>query len=404
MIRSLVLVLLGLFVIPSVTWCQEAVSPPSRLLTLEQAIATALQNNRLVKNAALEVEKSEDQVAATRTYRLPAFKLYTLGSELLTQIDFLFERGVFGTFPGTGPIPAEDTTISTPQQPTALVIGQVTQPLSQLYRIGLGIQLQEVIRDISREKLRSQQQSIVNDVKRVYYGILQTQSALEAIEEAIKLYRELDRVVGEYVIQQKALKSESLDVKTQLAKAEYQAVTLRNLLASQKEQLNGLLGRDIWIEFSVNQVPDFPLFGADLESARAHALRQRSEVKEAQLKIKQAEFDRRIKKSEYIPDISLSLNYVSPINYSGLVPENIATVGVQLSWDLFDWGRKGRELAEKSKTIEQANNGLHEAETQVSIDVNSRFRKLQETQALLHVNQLARETAQEKLRVTMNRY
>jgi outer membrane protein TolC len=229
------------------------------------------------------------------------------------------------------------------------------------------------------------------------------QSGLEATEEALKLYRELDSLVERYVVQQVALKSEGLDVKTRLAKAEYEALTLRNSLASLNEQLNELLGRDIRTEFSVSSVPDVTRFEADLATAGTRALEQRPEVKEARLKVKQAEYDKRVKKAEYIPDISLTFNYLSLIHVE-VLPTNVAAVGVLVSWNPFDWGRKKRELAEKSKTIEQADNGLRETETLVLIDVHSRFRKLQEARALLRVSQLAQEATGEKLRVTMNKY
>jgi outer membrane protein TolC len=48
------------------------------VLTLEQAVALALQNNRQVQNATLEVGKKIDQAAAARTSRLPAFNMYFL--------------------------------------------------------------------------------------------------------------------------------------------------------------------------------------------------------------------------------------------------------------------------------------------------------------------------------------
>src|SRR5215471_17365270 len=105
------------------------------MLTLDQAVALALQNNRQVHNAALEVGKKTDQVAAARTQLLPAFNVYVLESYLLTPVDFTFKQGAFGTFPGTGPIPAKDTTIRTERRPTTVVSAQATQPLSQLYRI-----------------------------------------------------------------------------------------------------------------------------------------------------------------------------------------------------------------------------------------------------------------------------
>jgi outer membrane protein TolC len=54
------------------------VGPVGAVLTLEQAVALALQNNRQVQNASLEVGKKIDQAAAARTSRLPAFNVYFL--------------------------------------------------------------------------------------------------------------------------------------------------------------------------------------------------------------------------------------------------------------------------------------------------------------------------------------
>ena len=71
-------ILAGLLAIATVTWGQEAVGPVGAVLTLEQAVALALQNNRQVQNATLEVGKKIDQAAAAWTSRLPAFNMYFL--------------------------------------------------------------------------------------------------------------------------------------------------------------------------------------------------------------------------------------------------------------------------------------------------------------------------------------
>jgi outer membrane protein TolC len=382
---------------------QQPASTNAETLTLEQAIALALRDNRQIKNAEIEIFKFEDRLAAARTQRLPEFKVTALGSQLLSSIDFKFERGVFGNYPGLGPIPNTDTTISTPRQPTFLLAGQINQPLSQLYRIGLNLKQIGVGREIAEQRARAQRQSIINNVKQAYYAILQTESGLRASEEAVRLYQELDRVTGDYVVQQVALKSEGLEVKTRLAKSEYEATTLSDQLASQKEQLNQLLGRDVHTEFSVSPTPALSHFEVDLAAARERAMVERPEIAEARLKIKQADYDRRIKKSEYIPDVSLSFTYVSPQNVN-FAPRQIASAGISLSWEPFDWGRKKRELAEKKRIVEQANTGLLEAESQVLVEVNSKFRKLQQTRQLLAIGRLAEETAREQLRVMSNRY
>jgi outer membrane protein len=385
-------------------WCQSSGSSPTgELLTLDRAVMLALQNNRQVNNAALEVGKSEDGIAAFKTKRLPALKLDVTEAEPLTPIDLKFKQGDLGSDPSTGPIPATNTTIRTPRKPLTAINSSITQPLSQLYRLGLGIDQLETSRGINQEELRSQRHLVIDNVKRAYYGLLQTQSSLDAVEETITFYRGLDRLVEEYVKQQTAFKYESLDVKTRFSKSESDALTLRNTLASQREQLNKLLARDIRTEFRVIPVPEMTQFETDLPAAQAQALRQRPEVNRAQLQIKYAEYDYKIKRAEYIPDLNLVLNYSSFIT-SEVLPKHITFVGLQLSWEYFDWGRKSNEMAAKNKSIEQAKTSSSDLESQVLLEVNSAYRKLQESRAAVRVGQLAQETQLEMLRVTLNKY
>src|SRR5215831_7871591 len=86
----------------------------AEVLTLEQAITLALGENRQVKSASIEVEKYGDKLASLRTKRLPAFKVNSTASQLLTPISFTFDKGAFGTYPGIGPVPDKTTEISTP--------------------------------------------------------------------------------------------------------------------------------------------------------------------------------------------------------------------------------------------------------------------------------------------------
>ncbi|MCP4626714.1 MAG: TolC family protein [bacterium] len=396
-------ILCSVLALPVLAWCQEASSVQLELLTLDKALKLALQDNLKVKNAGLEVQKAQDDVAAIRTRRLPSLHLSVLESHNLTKEAYEFKEGVFGNFPATGPIPSEDTEIETHPGFTTILSASLDQPLSQLYRIDLNIQQREIQQAMTAEKLRSQRQSVANKVKQAYYGVLRSESALEATKEAIKFYLELDKLVDRYLKEQTVLKSESLEVKTRLAKAEYEALTQRNNQASQKEKLNNLLGRDIRTGFNVNPVPESTIFEVNLEAAQALAIEQRPEIREANLKVKHAEYARRIKQSEYIPDLSLRAAYYTPFNVE-LLPKNVAKVGLYLKWEFYDWGRKQNQLAEKSKTIRQANNDVQDSTDKVLIEVNNRFRKLQESRAQLRVARMSRETAREKQRITMNEY
>jgi outer membrane protein len=397
MIRPLLLLLL--FGTGFSTFAQDAV----RVLTLEDAVSLAQANNRLVKNAQLSVSMSEDQIAEARTYRFPSFNLYALGSQLLTPVNFTFQQGVFGSFPGIGPVPPTNTKIHTPLQPTFYGLTQFSQPLSQQYKIGLNIKQAQLAKLVREQMLRAQKQSVTSQVKQVYYALLRTQSALASSEENLKFDRELDRTTEQYVTEKTALKSDSMDVKAKIAQEEYNNLMLRDSLASQKEQLNDFLGRDIRTDFSVTEVSEATIVETNLDAAQAQALSARPELAEARLTVQQAELNRRITKTQYIPDVSLAVNNLSLTNIN-LLPSNVASAGVLVSWDPLDWGRRKHELAAASKTIEQSKNSANETEVQILVEVAAKFRKLGETRALLHATTLQRDAEREKLRVVMNQF
>jgi outer membrane protein TolC len=346
----------------------------------------------------LEAGKTGDIVAATRTNRLPSMHFLSVAADQFIKPEPI-NLGAPNVFPGIGPFFA----VGLPTKPHAVLAGLILQPLSQQYRLGLNVEQAKLTRDAERERLRLVKQSTTDRVKQVYYGILQTQSALESTQEAIISYRELDHVTSDQVTQQVSLRNASLDVKTRLAKAEYEALNLSNELATKKEQLNDLLGRDVRTDFRVNPAPNMNGFPVDLEGARNRALGQRPEIREAQLKIKQAEVDRRIKKSEYIPDVSAGLIYLTFRNFE-ILPKNTVSAGIAINWEVFDWGRKRDELAEKDKTILQAHVRLHEVENGVLMDVSEKFRNLLQTRRAFVVAQLAEETARETLRINTSKY
>ena len=379
---------------------QQAAGAPGEVLTLDDAVSLALRENRQVKNAQLSVGQAGDAVEAARTLRMPSMYFYSLVSQQLLKHDAGSDSSGTEVVPGVGPF----FSIGTARRPTAIFAGQILQPLSQQYRIRLDIAQAGLAREVEGEKLRQAQQSTVNQVRQNYYGILQTQSALDSLREVIGYYRELDRVTVDNVAQQVSLKGDSLEVKTRLAKAEYEALNLTNQLATEKEQLNNLLGRDVRSEFRVAAVPDASGFETDLALARSRALDQRPELREARLKVRQADVERRIKKSEYIPDVSLGFTYMSMRNFDEAIPKNSASLSVAMKWEVFDWGRKKHQLAEKGRAIEQATNGLREAESLVLIEVGDKFRKFQQTRQALVVAKLTQETARENMRVSTTKY
>src|SRR5689334_10484218 len=97
-------------------WGQE-------VLTLDQAVSMALESNRALRSSALEAQKAKDKLNANRTRQFPNVSVYALGAQQLQSFDFTLKKGVLGTYAGTGPLPANDVHLSSPLQPTGMVMG-----------------------------------------------------------------------------------------------------------------------------------------------------------------------------------------------------------------------------------------------------------------------------------------
>jgi outer membrane protein TolC len=398
----LVLIVAGLllFTVQGPAQAQASRSSSSDLLTLDQAIDLALRNNHAIKMAQLGIDKAEEDVAIARTSRLPLLHMYTLVSGNLAKNDIKIPNPAANQFPGLGPF----FLLTQERKPSLVFAATVVQPLSQQYRIGLGIKLQRVSEQMAEAKFRQQKNETIDQVKKTYYAILQTRSALGSLDQAVRSYQELDRVTGDYVVQQIALKADHLVVQTRLAKAQYDQLELSNRLITQKEQLNSLLGREVAYEFEVTDAPAFISVQTNLVAARKVALEHRPELQQARLTVEQAMLARRIKKSEYIPDVSAGFTYLTPRNFPSAIPREFANVGVIVSWEFFDWGRKKHQLAAIDSTIEQAKNGLREMENQVMVDVGDKLRRLQLSGQALKVAKLSEDAAKENLRVSTGQY
>jgi len=373
------------------------------VLTVEEAVALALGNNRGVSQAELDVARAQERVAAARTRRLPSLEVQALAGASLTPVRVEFPAGAFGDFPGTGPIPAQDTVVEGSRGVAGSVSATLAQPLTQLYRIGLNTRANELARDAEREALRATRVDVAAEVRRLYYELVQSESALQAAEEQLELYRELDRMVGQQVAREVALSSTGLEVKARLARQEYQLAALRDQVASGKERLNHLLGRALDQDFRVVAVSEVEPEEVDLEAAMARALQQRPDLAQARLAVEQADVDRRAKRAEAIPDVSLAVSYTSYVNVD-LLPGNLTTVGLLLKWQPFDWGRRARETAEKTVQVEQARTGVREAESRARLEVAHQFRELSEARLLLEAERLGQEAAREELRIKTARH
>ena len=181
-----------------------ASAQPASVLTIDDAVALALKGNRQVQSAALDVFRAKEESAALKTTRLPQFQIYALGGELLRQVTFTVPQGALGSFAATGPIPAQNQTVTQPRQFAGFVLGQVMQPVSQLWKIHLALISSQTREELAQQKLRQKRQDTAQSVRELYYELVQTQTQIESTEANVKtllaLQPEIDRKLVELAV------------------------------------------------------------------------------------------------------------------------------------------------------------------------------------------------------------
>jgi outer membrane protein TolC len=396
MYRVCFVLLLALIALP--VWAQspDADSAPS-LLTLDEAVRIATANNREVRNSQLNVTKAKETVAEAKTNYFPKLDSYVLGGVPLQPLHFTVPAGSFGTYSGVGPIPATNSNISSPVRLGAFIDASAAQPLTQLYKVKLSVEQARLGTELAHENVRGQEQEITRQVKDAYYQLAQLQAEVESAKAGVLALMALSTITDQRLSAQTVLASDSLTVKAKLKQQRYQLLVLQDDFEIQKQSVNHLLGRDLRTQFTVEMQPAIDIAESDLEIARKLALEQRPEVREARLQTKSAQLDVRRERAEYIPDLSLSVNYLSFQNVNFL-PQNAGSVGFALKWQPFDWGYKKHKIRELKATVEQKSTAEEDAEQRVLLDVDDKFRKLAEARMLLDVQTDSREAAQVKLR------
>jgi len=359
----------------------------AQTLTLDETVRLALANNRNLSLAAQEVEKAAQAVDAAKTARLPKLNITFLEPILFTLVDIRL-----GPFRMPLDLPHN----------FAFLTGSATQPISQLYDIGLGVKASELSRSIASERLQAARQTAVDEIKRAYYQCLRAESGLIPSRQAVDLFKELERVMDTLVVERAALESDRLDVRARRAQQEHDVLVLENALATGHERINIAIGRDPETPFATEMLPLALPAEAELAMSRAAVLDQRPDVREARIVIDLAKTDLSLKKAEQYPRVGATFYYVGQVNMP-LLPGNIAAALVQATWEPFDWGRKGHERASKQLAVKQAETSLKQLEATVAVDLNARTRTLREARSLIAVMELTISAAREKLRVMLDK-
>ena len=383
------------------------------VLTLEQCLELAKQNNRTLQNAALEIEMAKEQRKEVFTKYFPDL-----------QANLLAFRAFDEMVKGDGTIPMEIAAINPEFAP---YIGApfsysefnrayaanvtLTQPLYAGGQIRAGNKLAKIGQEAAELQLRMQEKDVLQKVTECYWQIASVRYNLATLEAAEKQLDAVCDMVSNYVNAGVTTRNDLLRVELrqqELASSHLKLENAEHVLLLLLAQQIGLGGKQIDIDIQSME----PRNPADVRVDASDAVAIREETALLEKQVEANEWQVRLERGKYLPSVAvgalgynmgmggLSENvrkYVDTNQTNGLV---FGTVSVPiLSW----WGGK-HAIRRTQLKLEQSRNQAMDVREQLAVDVESSWSNLSEAYRQIDIARASVTSAEENLRMSTDQY
>jgi outer membrane protein TolC len=355
-----------------------------RRLTLEEAVHLAISQNHELKIARLKVAENEQKKAGARASYFPEIKNQTnfLHVNALENIDI--PAGAFGRVPNAGLVPSRDVLIGQGSQTFVTSGTSLTQPLTQLIRIRQANRIAASEVATSRDEVKKAENEVAVRVHELYYGILVTRLQKRAADQETAYAETRLRESEEDIRNGNALKVSALDGRAGLLQSQQTALTAELQLSDLTTELNDILGLPLDTPLELSPVQTASLEERARDEYLRIAFSENPQIQAASEAVEQAKAGVTAAKSAFIPDVSA----IARQSYQNGVPflvHNFGTFGVNLSYDVFDFGKRRAGVREREAQLAQAQENLMRLKEAVGVQIERSYHKVERTKNMLQV-------------------
>jgi outer membrane protein TolC len=361
-------------------------APPPRQITLQEAVQLALKHNHDIRIAGYTVEEKEHAKQVAKSAYFPTIRndssfMHATDTELIE-----IKSGSLGAAGGTR-IPPVDAIISQGGKNFITSGTQITQPLTNLFKVRRENDLAQAELKATREKAQLTGNNVALAVYQVYYEILIAQAHRNATEARIKASEALQSERVEQVKFGSALEQESIDSRAQLLQGKQELLTTDFQLTDLKLKLNDLIGLPLATPLDLDPgVPEYQETCrreecvTTAEASHPEILAAHAELEKAQAAVGLAKTD------IWVPDVEAFARYSYQENVPFLA-RNFGTFGVHFGYDLFDSGKKHGILRERQAQLSQAKENLAKLKDDVDLSVETAYNELEKTRQMVKVSE-----------------
>jgi outer membrane protein TolC len=370
----------------------------ARVITLREAVDLALQHNHVVKLAALKVEEHEHEKEITRSAYFPTLRNDSTAIRVTDTQLIEIPAGGLGTA-GSGLIPPQPLILNQGGRTFASSGTGLTQPLTQLLKIRAANDVARAEVDAARGKARGVENDVALRVHQLYYQILITEARHGAVLAKIEASEDLQRERVQQVKYGSILDTDLIESRAQSLQAKQELLSTELQLSDLHTQFNDVVGLPLSTTVALDPTVTDTAESCPREECVKLALASHPEVAEARATVAKAESALRLARYDFVPDVEAFARYSFQQNVPFLAG-NFGTVGVHLSYDLFDGGKKRAMIRTRQAQLAQAKENLARVSDEVEVRVQTAYNKLERTQQMVAVSQELLALRGESRRVT----
>jgi len=391
---------------------QESSNQNGVVLTLDQCIKLALENNSSLRNAERNYHIAGTSVATSRAGLLPRVNV-SLSSGRFRQGDRTLEQDTpVGIDSATGSILYERREITQSGFTSSSNSAQVSASQT-LFDFGASInrlRQSSASEEASRFSFESTRQNTILLVKQRYFGHLRNQRLLEVNQEAVKSAEEqLKRTESMYEIGSVA-QGDVFRARTQFGNERINLITQQNAVQNSRALLNVALGRTADAPLSIADVEEVPeVKKYEMEDVLRVAEEKNPELLGIEKNKRSAQLGIHVARTAYLPSFSISGFYSRSNNefnkvYSGFGQNWSGSIGLNMSLNLFNGFSDQANLERQQLTYRIAEENSIDRRRNLRLEVEQALLSLRAWKEITAINSDNLISAQEDLRLAQERY
>lgn len=363
--------------------------------TLEQAWARAAVSDRQLAAAQLDTQSAEAQARAARGARWPSLTGGAAYTRLNASPEFDLATS-FGAF-------RSDPLFRNNQVVSGNV--QLTVPLYAGGQISAGVEAAQQTAAGTRDSEQTAAADLKLEVAQAYVQVLRTRRALGAADSSVASLTAHVNDVQALLDRELVSRTDLLSARVALANAEQTRTRDANAVQLALGEYDRLLGEplDRSPDLDEHLPVDAALASLPLAELIHRALTTRGELKAMSAESEVLTAKARVETGKVLPQVALSGSYTHFDN-DFLNRENFATVGVGVSWSLFDGGQARNRAAALHSASRAADRRLDELRSRIELQVRQAWLDVQEAQSRLRSSAEAVAQAQENVRTARELY